>query len=219
VPYDNPENYNHQAKRAAEKIPGAVWSNQFDNVANRYAHFHGTGPEIWNQTGGTINAFVMSTGTGGTLAGTSQYLKHKNKTIKCILADPPGSALYSYIKTGKLERAGSSITEGIGNGRVTENLKDAIPLIDDAVHIEDSRTIKMLYHLLYNEGIFVGASSALNVIAAVDVAKTLGSGKVIVTVLCDSAQRYASRLFSRKWLEEKKLIQYLENQHLKGLAV
>lgn len=209
VAFDNPQNYNHQARRHAEQLDNAVWTNQFDNIANRRAHIETTGPEIWEQTGGLVDGFTCGTGTGGTMAGVTRFLKEKsNGRVKAFIADPPGSVLYSYFKSGgKLtERSGSSITEGIGQGRVTENLKQDVDLIDDALQISDEDTIKMVYHLLDKEGIYVGASSALNAVAAVEMAKRLGPGKRIVSLLCDGAYRYQSRLFSRKWLESKNLI-------------
>ncbi|KAI7870337.1 cysteine synthase [Spinellus fusiger] len=208
VAFENPENYNHQAKRHAEKLENAVWTNQFDNTANRQAHIETTGPEIYQQTNGEVDGFVCSTGTGGTLAGVARYLKDKKgDKVKIFLADPPGSVLHSYITSnGKLkERSGSSITEGIGQGRITDNLAPDIEIIDGAVHIPDEESIKMVYRLLDEEGIYVGASSALNVVAAVEMAKQLGKGKKIVTILCDGAYRYQTRLFSRSWLDSKKL--------------
>ncbi|KAM3586838.1 Cysteine synthase 1 [Umbelopsis sp. WA50703] len=208
VPFDNPQNYNHQAARHAESLDNAVWTNQFDNTANRRAHIETTGPEIWAQTNGNIDGFTCATGTGGSLAGIARYLKDKKgDDIKVYLADPPGSVLHSYfVSGGKLfERTGSSITEGIGQGRITDNLKPDVGIIDGALHIPDEESIKMVYRLLDEEGIYVGASSALNVVAAVELAKKLGKGKTIATLLCDGAYRYQSRLFSRKWLESKKL--------------
>ncbi|KAL9093559.1 MAG: hypothetical protein Q9165_003954 [Trypethelium subeluteriae] len=209
VAYDNPENYNHQAKRHAENMDNAVWTNQFDNTANRLGHLETTGPEIWTQTGGKLDAFTCSTGTGGTLAGVTRYLKTKSDgRVKCYLADPPGSVLYSYISSGGhlTERSGSSITEGIGQGRVTDNLKPDIDLLDGALHIADEKSIEMVYRCLDEEGLYLGASSCLNVVAAKEVAEKLGRGHTVVTILCDGAYRYADRLFSRKWLEEKKLL-------------
>lgn len=187
VAFDNPENYNHQAARHAQSIPNAVWTNQFDNTANRRAHIETTGPEIWSQLDGKVDAFTCATGTGGTLAGVTHYLKEKSQgRVKSYLADPPGSVLYSYISSGgKLfDRQGSSITEGIGQGRVTDNLKDDISKLDGALPIPDEQSIEMVYRLLDEEGIYVGASSALNVVAAYEVAKQLGPGKNIVTILC-----------------------------------
>jgi len=155
VAFENPENYNHQARRHAERTPNSVWTNQFDNTANRRAHIETTGPEIWEQTAGKIDGFTCATGTAGTLAGVTRYLKEKSDgKVKSFLADPPGSVLYSYIKSGgKLkDRSGGSITEGIGQGRVTDNLKPDIDLIDDALHVPDERSIEMVYRLLDEEG-------------------------------------------------------------------
>ncbi|KAJ9121754.1 Cysteine synthase 1 [Naganishia vaughanmartiniae] len=207
VAFDNPQNYNHQAKRHAESLENAVWTNQFDNTANREAHIKTTGPEIWRQTNGKIDAFTCATGTGGTLAGTVRYLKEiSDGRVKGYLADPPGSVLYKLVETGKIEREGTgSITEGIGQGRVTSNLAPDLELLDGAVHIPDVESIKMVYRLLDEEGLYVGASSALNVVAAVEVAKRLGKGSTVVTMLCDGAYRYQTRLFSRVWLQSKKL--------------
>lgn len=209
VAYENPENYNHQAKRHAERLDNAVWTDQFDNIANRRAHIETTGPEMWYQTGGKIDAFTCATGTGGTLAGVTRYLKEiSGNRVKSFLADPPGSVLHSYISSGGklIERTGSSITEGIGQGRVTANLKPDIDLLDGSLHISDEKTIEMVYRCLDEEGLYLGASSCLNVVAAAEVAKNLGRGHTVVTVLCDGAYRYAERLFSRKWLEEKNLL-------------
>lgn len=209
VAFDNPENYNHQAKRHAEKLENAVWTNQFDNIANRQAHIEGTGPEIWAQTRGKVDAFTCATGTGGTLAGVTRYLKTESDgRVKCFLADPPGSVLHSYIQSGgKLtERTGSSITEGIGQGRVTDNLGQDIDLLDGSMHISDEKSIEQVYRCLDEEGLYLGASSCLNVAAAKELAENLGKGHTVVTVLCDGAYRYAERLFSRKWLTEKKLL-------------
>ncbi|KAI9696159.1 MAG: Cysteine synthase 1 [Bogoriella megaspora] len=219
--YDNPENYNHQAKRHAESMDNAVWTDQFDNVANRQAHLETTGPEIWTQTGGKLDAFTCSTGTGGTLAGVTRYLKTKSDgRIKCFLADPPGSVLYSYISSGGqlTERSGSSITEGIGQGRVTNNLKPDINLLDGAFHIVDSKSIEMVYRCLDEEGLYLGASSCLNVVAAKEVAEKLGKGHTVVTILCDGAYRYADRLFSRRWLQEKMLLDSIP-KHLQKYIV
>ncbi|KAL1625746.1 Cysteine synthase 1 [Diplodia seriata] len=216
VAFDNPQNYNHQAKRHAESMDNAVWTNQFDNVANRQAHIETTGPEIWYQTGGKIDAFTCATGTAGTLAGVTRYLKEKSDgRVKSFLADPPGSVLHSYIQSGgKLtERSGGSITEGIGQGRITDNLKPDIGLLDGSVHIPDEESIAMVYRCLDEEGLYLGASSALNVVAAKKVAEKLGKGNTVVTILCDGAYRYADRLFSKKWLTEKKLLDSIP-QHL-----
>lgn len=209
VPYENPDNYNHQAKRHAERIENAVWTNQFDNTANRRAHIETTGPEIWAQTSGDIDAFTCATGTAGTLAGVTRYLKSvSNGRVKSYLADPPGSVLHTYISSGgKLaQRTGSSITEGIGQGRVTDNLKPDIELLDGSLHISDEKSIEMVYRCLDEEGLYLGASSCLNVVAAKEVAEKLGPGHTVVTMLCDGAYRYAERLFSKKWLKEKGLL-------------
>jgi len=208
VAYDNPENYNHQAKRHAENLENAVWTNQFDNTANRRGHIETTGPEIWAQTEGKIDAFTCATGTGGTLAGVTRYLKTvSNCRVKSFLADPPGSVLYSYVNSGGnlIERTGSSITEGIGQGRITDNLQPDIGLIDGALHISDEKSIEMVYRCLDEEGLYLGASSALNVVAVKEVAEKLGKGHTVVTVLCDGAYRYADRLFSDTWLRSKNL--------------
>lgn len=209
VAFENPENYNHQARRHALALENAVWTNQFDNTANRRAHVETTGPEIWHQTKGKLDAFVCATGTGGTLAGVTRYLKAASEgRVKCFLADPPGSVLHSYIQSGgKLQqRSGGSITEGIGQGRVTANLQDEIAALDGALHISDSKSVEMVYRCLDEEGLYLGASSSLNVVAAKEVAEQLGPGHTVVTILCDGAYRYADRLFSRSWLEQKKLL-------------
>ena len=208
VPYENPENYQHQAKRHTERTENAVWTNQFDNVANRRAHIETTGPEIWAQTGGKLDAFTCATGTAGTLAGVTRYLKTvSDGRVKTYLADPPGSVLHSYMVTGGklMERSGSSITEGIGQGRVTDNLKPDIDMVDGSLHISDEKSIEMVYRCLDEEGLYLGASSALNVVAAKEVAEKLGTGKTVVTILCDGAYRYADRLFSKRWLQQKNL--------------
>ena len=221
VAFENPENYNHQAKRHAERMDNAVWTNQFDNTANRRAHIETTGPEIWHQTGGRLDAFTCATGTGGTLAGVTRYLKDvSDRKVKTFLADPPGSILHSYITSGGRlkERTGSSITEGIGQGRITDNLAPEIDLIDGAVHISDEKSINMVYRCLDEEGLYLGASSCLNVAAAKDVAEKMGSGNTVVTILCDGAYRYADRLFSRRWLSEKNLLRAIPT-HLEKYIV
>ncbi|KAG0133762.1 tryptophan synthase beta subunit-like PLP-dependent enzyme [Tuber indicum] len=221
VAFENPDNYNHQAKRHAEKTENSVWTNQFDNVANRRAHIETTGPEIWAQLGGKLDGFTCATGTGGTLAGVTRYLKEvSDGRTECWLADPPGSVLFSYITSGgKLnERTGGSITEGIGQGRVTDNLKPEIKLINNALHISDEKSIAMVYRLLDEEGLYMGASSALNVVAAYELAKKLGPGKSVATILCDGAYRYADRLFSKKWLDSKGLYEAIP-EHLRKYIV
>jgi len=204
VPYKDPNNYVRLSGRIAEEMENAVWANQFDNLANRRAHYETTGKEIWEQTDGKVDVWVTSTGTGGTLAGVAMYLKEKNPAIKTVLADPMGSALYSYIKTGETKSEGNSITEGIGNSRVTANM-EGVP-IDDAIRITDTVAVKIVYRLLQEEGLFLGGSTGINVGAAIELAKQLGPGHTIVTILCDSGTRYQSRLFNRKWLAEKGLL-------------
>ncbi|OTA61893.1 PALP-domain-containing protein [Hypoxylon sp. EC38] len=211
VAFDHPDNYNHQARRYAENlgVGNAVWTNQFDNTANRRAHIETTGPEIWAQTNGNVDAFTCATGTAGTLAGVTRYLKDvSGGRVKAYLADPPGSVLHSYIQSGGklVERSGSSITEGIGQGRITDNLAPDVALLDGSLHIADEKSIAMVYRCLDEEGLYLGASSALNVVAAKEVAELMGPGHTVVTMLCDGAYRYAERLFSRKWLESKGLL-------------
>jgi cysteine synthase A len=209
VPYSNPAQYQHQAGRLAAELPNAVWANQFDNTANRRAHVESTGPEIWKQTGGRVDAFVASSGTGGTLAGTSEYLKGRRASVRTVLADPPGSALFEYVRNGELRATGKgSITEGIGIGRVTDNFSGAP--VDDAEHVEDPETVRMVYRLLYGEGLFLGSTSGINVAAAVRVARQMGPGHTVVTILCDSGGKYVSRLFNRNWLTEKDLLRAAE---------
>lgn len=222
VPFDNPENYNHQARRHAENMENAVWTNQFDNIANRQAHIETTGPEIWEQTVGKVDAFTCSTGTGGTLAGVTRFLKDKSDgRVKAYLADPPGSVLHSYIQSGGklIDRTGSSITEGIGQGRVTDNLRPDIDLLDGSLFVSDERSIEMVYRCLDEEGLYLGASSGLNVAAAKEVAEMLGPDSTVVTVLADGAYRYADRLFSNKWLQEKKLLEAIPMHLRKYIAL
>jgi len=205
VPYSDPNHYQKTAGRLAQELPNAIWSNQFDNTANRRAHFETTGPEIWQQTDARIDAFVAASGTGGTVAGVSEYLKSRNPQVRTVLADPPGSSLYEFIRHGVLKATGSgSITEGIGIGRVTANMQDAP--IDDAVHIEDAEAVSYVYRLLREEGLFVSSTSGVNVAAAVRVARDLGPGHTVVTVLCDTGSKYLSRLFNRDWLAHKGLL-------------
>lgn len=222
VAFTDPQNYNHQAARHAELLDNAVWTNQFDNVANRQAHIETTGPEIWAQLDGKVDAFTCSTGTGGTFAGTTRYLKDiSDKKVQCVLADPPGSVLYSYIKSkgAEMERGGSSFTEGIGQGRVTDNLKPDIELVDDAVKIADEDLIAMIYRLLDEEGLYLGGTGALNVVAAVKVAEKLPAGSNVVTILADSAHKYADRIFSRSWLESKGLYEAIPEKLRKYVAL
>lgn len=203
-PYKDPDNYQHVARRLAAETDNAIFAEQFDNTANRDAHYRTTGPEIWAETSGRVDAFVASTGTGGTLGGVARYLKEQDSNVRIVLTDPPGSALYQWVHSGELEVVGSgSITEGIGTSRVTRNL-EGTPL-DDAVMPADQEAVEMVYRLLHEEGLFVGGSTGLNVAAAVQIAKKLGPGHTIVTVLCDSGARYQSRLFDRDWLAGKGL--------------
>ncbi|GFE79333.1 cysteine synthase A [Steroidobacter agaridevorans] len=205
VPYSDPNHYQKIAGRLADEIPSAVWGNQFDNTANRDAHEQTTGPEIWQQTGGKIDAFVCATGTGGTLGGISRFLKKQNSKVRVTLADPQGSSLYHWLRNGELKATGpGSITEGIGIGRVTANLEGSP--IDDALHITDIECVRTVYQLLRDEGLFLGSTSGVNVAAAVQIAKQLGPGHTIVTILCDNGAKYQSRLFNKKWLAEKGLL-------------
>jgi cysteine synthase len=205
VPYRDPLNYQKQAGRYAESLPDAVWANQFDNLANRQAHFETTGPEIWRQTDGRVDAFVAATGTGGTLAGISRYLKAQRPDVRIVLADPMGSALHAWVKTGEASMSpGPSITEGIGNSRVTDNLADTV--IDDAVQVDDPAMVSMVYRLMREDGLFLGSSSGINVCAAVATARALGPGHIIVTILCDGGGRYQSRLFNPDFLQQRGLL-------------
>jgi cysteine synthase A len=208
VPYANPNNYVKVSQRLAaelaEKEPnGAVWANQFDNLANRQAHIETTGPEIWEQTGGRIDAFICAVGTGGTLAGTGMALKRRNASIRVGLADPFGAALYSYYTTGELKAEGSSISEGIGQGRITANLEGAP--VDFACRISDEEALPIVFDLLEHEGLCVGASSGINVAGAIRLARELGPGHTVVTVLCDYGTRYQSKLFNPQFLRSKGL--------------
>jgi cysteine synthase A len=209
VPYADPNHYQKVARQRATEIPGAFWANQFDNVANRDAHVATTGPEIWEDTDGRIDAFVTSSGTGGTLGGVARFLKAQRVGVLAVLADPQGSSLYHYVRRGVLEPCGpGSITEGIGIGRVTANF-DGAP-VDDALCISDAEAVHHTYRLLRDEGLWLGASSGVNVAGAVRVARRLGPGHVIVTILCDSGAKYRPRLFDRGWLEQKGLAAYAD---------
>jgi len=203
VPYKDPNNYVKLSGRLAEEMENAIWANQFDNLANRQAHYETTGREIWEQTEGKVDAWVTATGTGGTLAGVSLFLKEKNPNIKTVVADPMGSGLYSYVKTGEIHTEGSSITEGIGNSRITANMED-VP-IDDAIQVDDRVAVRVIYQLLRKDGLFLGGSSGINVGAAVALAQQMGPGHTIVTILCDGGARYQSRLFNQEWLASKGL--------------
>ncbi len=204
VPYKDPNNYVKLSGRLAAEMENAIWANQFDNLANRLAHYETTGPEIWAQTDGKVDAWVAATGTGGTYAGVAMFLKDKNPKVKCVVADPMGSGLYSYVKTGEIKLEGNSITEGIGNSRVTANMEGAPA--DDAIQIDDTEAVRVIYQLLRKDGLFMGGSVGINVGAAVALAKEMGPGHTIVTVLCDGGARYQSRLYNREWLAAKGLL-------------
>jgi cysteine synthase len=203
VPYRDPNNYVKLSGRIAAEMDNAIWANQFDNLANRIAHYETTGPEIWQQTDGKIDGWVAATGTGGTYAGVAMYLKTQNPAIQCVVADPMGSGLYSYIKTGEVHLDGSSITEGIGNSRITANMEGSP--IDDAIQVDDQTCLQAIYQLMRADGLFMGGSVGINVAAAVALAKQMGPGHTIVTVLCDGGSRYQSRLYSTDWLATKGL--------------
>lgn len=202
VAFAHPDHYTKVSKRIAEE-QGGLWANQFDNLANRRAHEETTGPEIWEQTGGKIDGFICSVGSGGTLGGISRALKARNPNIAIGIADPGGAALYHWYKDGELKATGTSITEGIGQGRVTANLEDV--LVDYAYRVEDEEWLPVLFDLVKNEGLAIGGSAALNVVGAMRLAKELGPGKTIVTILCDYASRYQSKLFNRDFLNSKGL--------------
>lgn len=208
VPFRDPNNYVHQAERIAAKLAstepyGVLYANQWDNLANRDGHADSTGPEIWEQTDSQVDGFTCAVGTGGTLAGVSAYLKRQNPAIVTAAADPMGASIYSWIKTGELKGEGSSITEGIGQGRVTGNLDGAH--IDDAFQIPDEEMLTICYELLQEEGLLLGGSSGINVAGAIRLAEALGPGKTIVTILCDSGSRYQSKLYNPEFLATKGL--------------
>ena len=207
-PYKDDGNYVKIAGRLAEELKntnnrGVVWANQFDNTANSKGHYKTTGPEIWKQTEGKIDGFVCSSGTGGTIAGVSSFLKEKNKNIKIYLSDPKGSSLYNFIENGELKSEGGSITEGIGSSRITANFAQA--KIDGAFSIDDNESLPIIYNLIKNEGLSLGTSCGVNIAGAIRLAKKLGPGKTIITILCDRSDRYQSKLFNKKFLIEKKL--------------
>ena len=202
VPYKDSNNYVHVSERLAKEL-GAFWANQWDNTANRDGHFRSTGPEIWAQTNGSVDGFTCAIGTGGTLAGVSLFLKSKNKKIRIAAADPFGAAMYSWFKHGTLESEGSSITEGIGQGRVTKNI-DGVP-VDDAYQIPDNEALPLVFDLLKNEGLCLGGSSGINVAGAIRLARDLGPGHTVVTMLADSGTRYQSKLFNPAFLRGKGL--------------
>ena len=208
VPYSNPKNYIKQSKQIAEDLSkklknGVYWANQFDNTINTEAHIQTTSQEIWSQTAGSVDGFVCAVGTGGTLAGVSLGLKDKNKDIKIALSDPMGSSLFSYIKSNKLESSGNSITEGIGTARITKNFDKA--LVDDAFQTDDKEALEIVYNLIEKQKIILGGSSGINIAGAIKLAKKLGPGKTVVTILCDHGKRYASKIFNKEFLKSKKL--------------
>jgi cysteine synthase A len=208
VPYADPKNYIKQSKQIAEDLNktssnGVYWANQFDNTINSEAHIQTTAKEIWSQTGGAIDGFTCAVGTGGTLAGVSLGLKNKNKNIKIALSDPMGSSLYSHLKHNKLESTGSSITEGIGTGRITKNFDKA--LVDEAFQTNDVEALNIVYDLITNQNIILGGSSGINIAGAIKLAKQMGPGKTIVTILCDHGKRYASKIFNKEFLKSKNL--------------
>ena len=208
VPYRDPNNYVRYSERLANELReelggGVIWANQFDNTANRQGHIDGTGPEIWKQTSGEIDGFICAVGSGGTLGGLSLYLKSQNPDIQIGLADPHGSALYNHYKNGELSADGNSISEGIGQGRITANLEDVI--VDRAYQISDDEALPIIYDLMQHEGLYLGGSSAINIAGAMKMAKDLGPGHTIVTILCDSGQRYQSKVWNPEFLRSKNL--------------
>jgi len=203
VPYANPNNYVHFSERLAKETPNAIWANQFDNTANRDAHVQTTGPEIFEQTDGKVDGFICAVGSGGTLGGVSLALKARNPNIQIGVADPFGSKMYSYFNDGVLQTEGGSITEGIGQGRITENLKDII--VDKAYQISDKEALEVIFELNQLEGICLGGSSGINVAGAIRMAREMGPGHTIVTILCDYGQRYQSKVYNPEFLREKGL--------------
>ena len=209
VPYSNSKNYVRYSETLSNKIKkknknkSVLWANQFDNLANFQAHYETTGPEIWKDTKGKIDGFICSVGTGGTIAGTGSFLKKKNKKIKIALVDPMGSALHNYYANGELKSSGSSITEGIGQSRITENLKKA--KIDESFQANDADALKIVFDLLKEEGLIMGGSTGINIMGAIQLAKKLGPGSTIVTILCDYGTRYFSKIYNKKFLKSKKL--------------
>jgi cysteine synthase A len=208
VPYKDPNNYVHFSERLAKEIDasepnGAIWANQFDNVANRDGHYKTTGPEIWQQTDGKVDGFICAVGTGGTLAGIAKYLKEQNKDVKIGLADPGGAALYEYYKNGELKSEGTSISEGIGQGRITKNIEDLT--VDLPYRIPDEEALPVVFNLLKQEGLCMGLSTGINVAGAIRMANDMGPGHTIVTIMCDYGTRYMSKIFNPAFLKEKGL--------------
>ncbi len=209
LPYSNPGNYIRQSEKISEILRktsknGVLWANQFDNIANQMSHYNSTGPEIWEQTSGKIDGFTCAVGTGGTLSGTGLFLKEKNKNIKIALTDPYGSGLYNYYENGEMKAEGNSITEGIGQGRITKNLENCP--VDLSFRTDDNQALNIIFDLLKEEGLFLGGSSGINVAGAIKLAKELGPGKTIVTILCDSGQRYQSKIWNPSFLKSKDLV-------------
>ena len=206
LPYKDPGNYIRFSETLSKKIKnenGVFWANQFDNISNMKAHFLTTGPEIWNQTEGKVDGFVCSVGTGGTISGVSKFLKEKKKNVKIALADPHGSALYNFYKNGELKAEGDSITEGIGQGRITKNLEYL--QLDESFRVSDEEALSEVFYLLKHEGLILGGSSGINIVGAKKLARELGPGKTIVTILCDYGTRYKSKIFNKKFLISKNL--------------
>ena len=208
VPYSDPNNYVRYSGRLAEELAattpeGVLWGNQFDNTANRDAHYNTTGVEIWEQTEGKVDGFTCAVGSGGTLGGVTLALKERNKDVRCVLTDPGGAKLYSWVKTGELEAEGASITEGIGQGRVTKNLEGMT--FDDAYRVPDAEALRILFNLVQEEGLCLGGSAGINIAGAVRLAKDMGPGHTIVTILCDYGNRYASKLYNPEFLRSKDL--------------
>ena len=202
--FDDERHYYYQGRIIAEQTSGGFWANQFENLGNYQQHYDSTGPEIWEQLEGQVNILTLAAGTGGTIAGVSRYLKEQDASVRVILADPQGSGLYSYLKTGKIEGEGSSVTEGIGITRITANFRQAG--IDDAIRITDQQMVNTVYHIAKYDGLVIGTSSALNLYAAYTLGlENQGSGKYIVTFICDHGSRYQSRLFNPDWLRENEL--------------
>ena len=208
VPYSNPNHYARYSGKLAEELAktepnGAIWANQFDNTANLEAHYDTTGPEIWEQTGGKVDGFICAVGSGGTLAGVAKYLQAKSKDVKIGIADPGGAALYEYFKNGELKSEGTSITEGIGQGRITKNIEDL--KVDYAYRCQDDEALNILYDLILHEGLCLGGSAGINIAGAVRLANDLGPGHTIVTILCDYGNRYQSKLYNPEFLRSKDL--------------
>ena len=206
LPYSNPGNYIRVSEKISKEITnpnGVLWANQFDNLSNKKAHFLSTGPEIYDSFSGNLDGFICSIGTGGTIAGVSSYLKEKDKEIKVCIADPMGSAMFNYFKNGILKSTGTSITEGIGQGRITKNLENVI--IDDSFQISDTEALKLIFEMLKHEGLILGGSSGINIMGAIKLGKELGPNKNIVTILCDYGTKYQSKIFNKEFLESKNL--------------